>query len=232
MMDEFKVSCFLPCRKGSERIRNKNTRRFSGFSSGLIEIKLSQLIAADSVATIVLSTDDENILDFADSLNSSKLRLHKRDESLASSQTSTDELVAHALELIPVGHIMWTHVTSPFCNADLYERIIQRYFEGLRQGYDSLMTTTQLHGFFWGKDGPLNYDRTVERWPRTQTLDAVNEVNSAAFIASADVYKKHNDRIGTNPLLFSLGKLEGFDIDWPEDFVIAECLLEKGLVSV
>jgi CMP-N-acetylneuraminic acid synthetase len=28
-----------------------------------------------------------------------------------------------------------------------------------------------------------------------------------------------------------MDKFISFDIDWPEDFVIAECLVEKGLVT-
>lgn len=224
------VSCFLPCRAGSERVPKKNIKPFVGIAHGLVELKISQLLSCGVIDEVVLSTNDEQILDYASNLGDSRLRLHHRDNTLSSSKTSTDELVAHALALIPEGHILWTHVTSPFINAAVYQSIVGSYFNALEQGYDSLMTTTELHSFLWREGKPLNYDRAVEKWPRTQTLKAIHEVNSGAFLASSKIYKEFNDRIGSKTYLYSMGKLIGHDIDWPEDFLIAEALFEKGLV--
>ncbi|NQV11636.1 MAG: hypothetical protein HQ527_10810 [Cyanobacteria bacterium] len=112
-----------------------------------------------------------------------------------------------------------------------YAEMITGYAQALSEGYDSLMATTPLHSFLWSESGPLNYDRSVEKWPRTQTLIPVQEVNSAGFLASASIYASHNDRIGPHPKLFPLGKLVSLDIDWEEDFMIAEQLLVHGLVE-
>jgi len=35
-----KIAFFLPTRKGSERVKNKNTRPFGGMDGGLIENKI------------------------------------------------------------------------------------------------------------------------------------------------------------------------------------------------
>lgn len=226
-----KVTCFLPCRAGSQRVVRKNIKPFAGYENGLIEIKLRQLLAAEGIDEVVLTTNDADILAYAESLDEPRLRLHRRVEELSSSATSTDQLVAHALELIPEGHILWTHVTSPFITAKHYDEVIRIYREQREQGYDSLMTTTAIHGFLWQDEQPMNYDRTIEKWPRTQTLAPVHEVNSGAFLAPADLYRELDDRIGRRPYLYAMDKFTSFDIDWPEDFVIAECLVEKGLVT-
>ena len=226
-----KVTCFLPCRAGSQRVVRKNIKPFASYEHGLIEIKLRQLLAAEGIDEVVLTTNDADILAYAESLNEPRLRLHRRVEELSSSATSTDQLVAHALELIPEGHILWTHVTSPFITAKHYDEVIRAYWEQREQGYDSLMTTTAIHGFLWQDEQPMNYDRTIEKWPRTQTLAPVHEVNSGAFLAPADLYRELDDRIGRRPYLYAMDKFTSFDIDWPEDFVIAECLVEKGLVT-
>lgn len=231
-MSKEKISCFLPCRKGSERVPKKNIKPFLHYNNGLIELKLDQLISCSSIDEIVLSTNDDEILEYAQSLSNSKVRLHERADRLSSGQTSTDDLVAHAVELIPDGHILWTHVTSPFLNTKIYEEIISQYFDILKNGYDSLMSTTLLHGFLWQDGKALNYDRSVEKWPRTQTLKTIHEVNSGAFLASSKIYQELDDRIGDKPYLYSLDKLTSHDIDWPEDFFIAEALAEKGLVSL
>jgi CMP-N-acetylneuraminic acid synthetase len=227
-----KVTAFLPCRKGSERVPRKNIRPFHSYQHGLIEIKLRQLLAVESIAEVVLSTNDEEILDFAASLRNEKLRLHKRVDTLSSSTTSTDELVGHAVELIPEGHILWTHVTSPFVNAEAYASIIERYRQALNEGFDSLMTTTEIHGFLWNAEAPMNYDRSIEKWPRTQTIEVVHEVNSAAFLNSAANYRQMGDRIGAKPFLYGMGKIQGFDIDWEDDFAIAQCLAQAQLASL
>jgi CMP-N-acetylneuraminic acid synthetase len=226
------VSCFLPCRKGSERVPRKNIKSFAGNTFGLIEVKLKQLLNSRCIDEIVLSTNDEEILNYAHSLKQRRIRLHQREEALSSNTTSTDQLVAHALSLIPKGHILWTHVTSPFITGERYDNIISCYRDQLERGYDSLMTTTPLQNFLWQDNKPINYDRVAEKWPRTQTIKPVHEVNSGAFLTSSSIYADHEDRIGLRPYLYELDKLASHDIDWREDFLIAECMVEKRLVAL
>ena len=220
------LSVFLPCRKGSQRVPKKNIKSFAGYKNGLVELKLKQLNNVNEIDCIVLSTDDEQIIKFANSLNNSKIKVHKRESSLASNEASTDNLVSHALSLIPKGDILWTHVTSPFINSKLYRDIIKKYFSVLNKEYDSLMTVTSIRSFLWNYKGPINYSRRIEKWPRTQTLNPLFEVNSGIFLANAEIYKKENDRIGSKPFLYELNKFEGFDIDENEDFEIANILKE------
>lgn len=227
-----KTTCFLPCRKGSQRVPDKNIKPFAGRPFGLIQVKLEQLLKVESLDEILLSTNDERILEYGASLKDSRITLHHRSEDLSSSTASTDWLVGHALSLIPDGHILWTHVTSPFVNELHYKIIIDEYYRRLIEGHDSLMTTTEIYGFLWREGVPFNYDRAEEKWPRTQTLLPIHEVNSAAFLASAAVYERLQDRIGSKPYLYPLDKLVSHDIDWPEDFIIAECMAEKGLVQL
>ncbi len=227
-----KITCFLPCRAGSQRVARKNIKPFAGFEFGLIQVKLRQLLASELIDHIVLTTNDADILAFAESLNNPRLLLHHRVENLSASDTSTDQLVAHALELIPDGHILWTHVTSPFITEKHYDQIIRAYLDELDRGYDSLMTTTAIHGFLWQDEKPMNYQRSTEKWPRTQTLKPVHEVNSGIFLASASIYSDLDDRIGARPYLYELDRLTSYDIDWPEDFMIAECMAEKGLADL
>ncbi|MBT5988142.1 acylneuraminate cytidylyltransferase family protein [bacterium] len=231
-MNNEKITAFLPCRKGSQRVPKKNIKPFAGYDFGLIQIKLKQLIDAQTIDKIILSTNDTEILDYASSLNNPKIVCHHRAEFLATSQTSTDDLVGHALDLIPKGHILWTHVTSPFVNAELYDQIIQQYQTVLQEGYDSLMTTNLIHGFLWNEKGPINYDRTKEKWPRTQTLEPIHEINSAVFLANSEIYQTLDDRIGQNPCLYPLDKIQGFDIDWGDDFKIAQAIIQSRITNL
>lgn len=60
-----KIAFFLPARKGSERVKNKNTRSFAGIEGGLVENKIRQLLSTKHVDEIILSTNDEVCMEVA-----------------------------------------------------------------------------------------------------------------------------------------------------------------------
>ena len=219
---------FLPCRAGSQRVPHKNTRPFAGSADGLVGIKLDQLLECPVIDQIVLSSNDPEVLAIADKRQAAagaRLSIDHRPDHLCSSATSTDEVIDYVPKVIDQGDVLWTHVTSPFFGADDYSASIIAYRDALAAcAHDSLMGVTQLHTFLWDQTGPLNYDKTIERWPRTQTLRPVFEVNSAIFIAPIEIYRRLGDRVGDRPLLYAIGKEKTVDIDWLEDFKLAERL--------
>ena len=218
------ITAFLPCRKGSQRIPDKNTKSFAGIDGGLLKIKLLQLLKCDDIDKIIVSSNDIRVLDIAGDMNHSKITLDHRPDSLGSSSTTTDVLISYCSQLIKEGDILWTHVTSPFINEKDYEQLIQKYYGALANGFDSLMTVLKLQGFIWDENGPLSYDRKHLKWPMTQNIQPLFEIDSGVFISSAENYKAHSDRIGRNPLLVEQEKLKSIDIDWPQDFHLAELL--------
>lgn len=225
-----KVNVFLPMRAGSERVPNKNTRTFAGIEGGLCHIKLKQLLECELVQSIFISTDDPRVVEISSKFKSNDIRIVKRPNSLASSSTSTDALIKYVPQIMPDGHILWTHVTSPFIQAKTYDELIKDYLNNL-EVYDSLMTVTSVQKFIWNDKVPLNYNRTQEKWPRTQTLKPLWEINSGAFLASKEVYETKLDRIGNTPYLKPLSSALAFDIDWLPDFEVAETIYEKMFKS-
>ena len=217
------VNVFLPMRAGSERVPKKNTKTFAGVNGGLCKIKLEQLIKCDAVKNVFVSTNDPEVVTIVKGLNSKKIKIIIRPDQLASSSASTDDLIRYVPEIMPDGHILWTHVTSPFIGPDIYNQIIDRYFKSLST-FDSLMTVSKLQKFIWNDSEPVSYDRGVEKWPRTQTISPLWEVNSGAFMASKAIYKRNLDRIGKKPFLFEISDEIAFDIDWFSDFKMAEAM--------
>ena len=210
-------------RAGSERVPNKNTKTFSGIKGGLCKIKLEQLIKCNLIDSILVSTNDPEVVKIANTFNSKKIRVIIRPDELASSSSSTDDLIKYVPEVMPDGHILWTHVTSPFISSEVYDQIIKKYLEKL-EDFDSLMTVTKLQKFIWKDSGPVNYNRDLEKWPKTQTIEPLWEVNSGVFLTKKNIYQTNNDRIGDKPYLFELSDDIAFDIDWLPDYKIAEAL--------
>ena len=184
------------------------------------------MLACRDIDRIVVSTDDEKVEDIANETareRGREIEVIERPANLATSETSTDELIQYVPTIINEGNILWVHVTSPFVHSEIYSRAIQVYFEGVEKSdIDSLMSVTKFQTFIWNGNGPVNYDRNKEKWPRTQTLPEWYEVNSAFFIANISTYIEKEDRIGARPYLFELEGVESIDIDWQEDFILAE----------
>lgn len=226
------TTAFLPCRAGSERVPRKNTRPFAGHAHGLVGIKLQQLAEATSIERIVLSTNDSEVIDIAESLATvrGKLVVDRRPEELCRSSTSTDELVRYVPTIIEAGAVLWTHVTSPMVSGLDYDSIVTAYDRALASGEaDSLMTVNRFQEFLWDERGPVNYDRTVEKWPRTQTLNPLFTVNSAAFVIDVDLMASRGDRVGAAPQLYELEGVKGFDIDWEDQFELAELIFNREI---
>ena len=225
-----KISVFLPTRKGSERVLNKNTRPFAGITGGLLEIKLEQLIRVTAIDEIVLSTNDPASIEVASHFKCAKLKVIERPDFLALSTTNLQDLITYVPSICSHDHILWTHVTSPFTNTDQYKKAIETYRSALKsRKYDSLMSGKWFQNFLWSpnKKEVINKESDL-KWPRTQDLSKWFEVDSAIFLASKKIYIRMGDRIGHQPFLFAQSSIHSFDIDWEDDFKLAESIYQYG----
>ena len=221
-----KIDIFLPCRSSSVRIKNKNIKKFSNIKFGLFELKLSQLMLVKGIQNIIVSTNDKKILDYLKKKIIKKLIIDKRPDYLCGSKVSTDELVKYVPNIIKSDHVLWTHVTSPFFQAKDYENAIKVYKKNIKRN-DSLMGVTKIQDFIYDTKKPINFNKRKEKWPPTQSLRKLFVVNNSIFLTSKRNYINLNDRIGKNPFLLEIKKVKSFDVDWPEDFKIAENIYES-----
>jgi len=58
------IKAFLPCRSGSQRVKNKNIRKFYNYKFGLFQLKIEQLTKINQLNEIIVSTDDFKIINF------------------------------------------------------------------------------------------------------------------------------------------------------------------------
>lgn len=227
-MTNEKIAFFLPTRKGSERVKNKNTRPFAGIDGGLVENKLQQLLATKFIDEIIFSSNDETCMEVASKYsNDSRLRIILRPEELCLSSTNLQDLICYVPTITNADHILWGHVTTPLAGAEQYDAGIKLYLEKLHEGYDSLVGVTELRNFLLNKEGKLINNTTPIPWPRTQDLEPLYEINHTMFLAKREVYVEQKNRIGEKPLLYIMDELHSFDIDWPDDFIIAEMMYKN-----
>lgn len=227
-MSDNKVAFYLPTRKGSERVKNKNTRPFADFNGGLVENKVRQLLSTRLIDEIIFSSNDEECIAVADKYsNDSRLKIIPRPDELCLSSTNLQDLICYVPTITDADHILWGHVTTPLADAEQYDNGIKLYFDKLNEGYDSLVGVTELKNFLLNKEGTLINNTTSIPWPRTQDLEPLYEINHTMFLAKREVYVEQKNRIGRKPLLHVMDEIHSFDIDWPDDFIIAEVMYKN-----
>ncbi|MBX9596094.1 MAG: hypothetical protein K2X46_17145 [Roseomonas sp.] len=225
---------FLPCRAGSERVINKNTRPFAGFENGLLELKLRQMCAVPRLDEIIVSTNDQRVLDYCDvfrKAHDGRIRPLPRPDELGRGTTPMDDFIVYIGHLIEKGVIVFSHVTSPFVRAEDYNAIIDEYERVVAAGHDSLITVTKLHKFLWDEKGPINYSQTPIKWPRSQDIKPVYEINHAAYVMPFALMRETGDRIGHKPFFMPIAEDVAMDIDWEEQFHLLE-EIARGRVAM
>lgn len=221
-----RVAFFLPTRKGSERVKDKNTKPFAGFKGGLIENKIIQLMNTNLVDEIILSTNDSICIEIGEhyAMRDNRIRVIKRPEELCLSSTNLQDLISYVPTITDAEHILWGHVTTPMADAQLYDEAIQRYFDCLTDSYDSLVGVSEIKNFLLNREGRIINNTTGIPWPRTQDLEPLYQINHTLFLTKRETYITQKNRLGNKPFLYRTDEVHSFDIDWPEDFAIAEIL--------
>ena len=219
-----KLVAFLPLRKGSERVIEKNTRPFNSKGESLLEIKLTQLLRVENFERIVVSTNDEEVLLQASSIGDHRIVLDRRPDSLCLSTTPISDLSKYAAQVSSSELILWTHVTSPFFGSNQYIKVIDAMKSKTLLGKDSVATITPLQEFILDSSFNPTYDSEGWRiWPRTQDVKPYYYFNSAAFLAPSPNFAS-GARLGPNPHFFLCEKIESLDIDTEDDWELAQCI--------
>ena len=111
------------------------------------------------------------------------------------------------------------HATSPFIRAETVADALRHVRSG---EYDSAFSAEKIQTFAWFEGRPLNY--ALDDIPRTQTIEPVYIETSAFFIFPRTLWCGRGRRIGEKPYMAVVDRIEGLDIDNPEDFTMAEII--------
>ncbi len=208
---------------------DKNTRPFYKYRLGLFELKLRQLQKVKSIDSIFISTDHSEIINYVNDnheIFTKEVIVEPRPSELAVDDCLED-LISYLSYTVPTDILIWTHVTSPFFTSNDYENAIHAY---MSNSCDSLVSVSAVHTFALQGGKWISHNPAVRKWPRKQDVEKIFLINGAVYIINIELMRRKRDRIGDNPHYFELHGLSDFDIDYEEDFCMAEkiapCLLE------
>ncbi|GAA4915356.1 cytidylyltransferase domain-containing protein [Nesterenkonia rhizosphaerae] len=228
--DTEQITVVIPARAGSERVKNKNTRRFASYEGGLLELKLKQLTRTSQIDRIIVSSNDPVVLEytsrFAQEQGDSRIEALERPDELGRSSTPMSVFIQYVAGLQESGTMMMTHVTHPFIGSQHFTELVRAWRQAASAGHDSLLTVTKLQTFLWDENGPYNYDPSDERWPRSQDIKPLFEINHGAYLIPFRVMRETGDRVGNHPKMYELPENVVLDIDWEDQFTLLQDIAE------
>lgn len=210
-----KTVAFVPIRLNSKRVVGKNLKMLGG--RPLLCHILDTLVRVKKIDEIYVYCSQESIVQYLPK----GVKFLKRPDFLDKDETLGKEIYEEFTRTIDADVYVLAHTTSPFMKKSTVENALNKV---LNEGYDSAFSCEKIQTFVWYDNKPLNYD--LKEIPRTQTISPVYVETSAFFMFKREVWKVYKQRIGFNPYMAQVEKIEGVDIDWPEDFDFAEKILE------
>lgn len=213
----------IPMKAHSERVPDKNIREFNG--RPLFYWIFKTLSEVDQISRIILDTDSDRIAEMVRRLFPNTA-VSIRPAHLRGDDVATNALIAYLLSIFPEQrHFLQTHATNPCLQAATIRRAIE-CLSAHAEDYDSLFSVTRLQTRLFDKNfKPLNHD--PYKLLRTQDLEPLYEENSNLYLFSTASFHRTGTRIGRRPYLFEMRRIEAYDIDTEDDFLLAQILHEK-----
>lgn len=218
LMNPNKVLGLITARGGSKGLPRKNVLPAGG--KPLVAWTVEAALAAQSVGSVVLSTDDVEIMEVAKSAGC--MVPFCRPPELATDNTSSIEVVMHALDQLPgFEYVVLLQPTSPLRTAadiDAAFALLQA------RGAPSCVSVCEAEQSpYWMYR--LNEDNSMARllpqaasFSRRQDLPLVYVLNGAIYIARVDWLRETKSFIGDGCVAYLMPRERSVDIDSAEDF--------------
>jgi len=215
------VIAIVPIKHHSSRVPGKNYRLCNG--KPLFYWTIHNLLNTPEIDQIVIDTDSDIIWNGLDEQFPKETRLikYRRPKEVQGDSVSTNLLLERVISDLGLtaDFYVHTHVTNPLVSSSTFSKAINTLRENLEA--DSLFGVKTLYTRLYDSHGrDLNHNR-FHLIP-TQDLDPVYEENSCVYVFPKSTLDAYHARIGENAMLFPMSDVESTDIDWPDDFGLAE----------
>lgn len=215
-----KIIALVPMKGHSERVPHKNIRPLAGRPA--FHWILESISKSKYITQIVINTDSKEIAKSAS--ENFQVTILDRPDFLRGDMVSIQPLIEYDISKTSADYYLQTHSTNPLVTTDTIDKSIEVFFS--QSEHDALFTVTPTKTRFYWPDGRgINHD--PQKLIRTQDLEPIFEENSCLYLFSKNANEKTGNRLGSNPMMFPMDRLEAIDIDDIEDFYWAEYLLSK-----
>ena len=215
--------CIIPARGGSKGVPHKNILPFLG--TPLITHSIRYALDAELVDKVFVSTDDEQIAAIAKTAGAEIIH---RPSELSGDTATTESAIEHAVKVwrekgSAPDRIVLLQATSPLRPQGSLDEALRTFRSG---GYDSLLSISPTHRFFWRVDGEIaqaEYD--FMNRPRRQDMqekDIRYVENGSVYIFSTTHFKATGNRLGGKIGYVVFPEEYSPEIDSRHDFILLE----------
>ncbi len=213
---------FIPLRKNSKGIVNKNKRKMVG--RPLFTWVLGEAIFSD-LDEVFVFTDDKDLITFINKEYawSKKVKAILRSEESASDKASTESAIIEFCDKINDKFDIFCllQATSPFTTKENINDCLSKV---IMENNDSALTVAKTHRFIWNKEGTaINYD--IFKRPRRQDFDGLLVENGAVYTTTKESLKSTKNRIGGKMAVVEMSDDSLYEVDNESDWIIVEQLL-------
>ena len=213
-----KIIAIMPIKLKNERCPGKNIKKLG--DKPLLQWELISLKETSLCDSISVYCSSENVVPYLPD----GVLFVKRPEYLDLPTSNFSQIFNCFMEKHHADIYVYAHATAPFVSVDTMRHCI----EAVKSGeYDSAFCAVKLQDYLWQNGEPLNFDAT--NLPRTQDLKPIYQETSGVYVFTKEVFVNYHRRIGKKPFINEVSFKESVDIDNPEDFKLAEALVNLAL---
>lgn len=218
----------IPARGGSKGIPRKNLAKLNG--RPLIAYTIEAARASSHIASVYVSSDDDEILSVAADMGCHALR---RPNEFATDEATANDVVRHFIDQILPSQekawIVYLQPTSPLRTAGHIDAAIQAITGADETSLVSVreLDVSPFKSFVLDENGRLKslFDEKLSNMSRQQ-LPVAYVPNGAIYIFSKDEFLTRGGFPSNGGLPFVMSESESVDIDDLNDMDAATCLLE------
>lgn len=223
------ITAVIPVRKGSQRVPLKNVKPFG--DTNLLTLKIQTLKKVKNLDKIVVSSDDDDMLQIAKDLG---VDTHKRENMYASSSCPNYLFWQNlAMDACQTEYFMLANCVAPFINVTSYETMIDEFKKGVNENtYDSLCSVDKAKDFIWNNDTKECVNYNASQAPNSQNLPNWVKLTFGVCIAKTEDVIKYKNIMGLKPNFYILNQLEAMDIDTMYDFDLCETCFKNNFDGI
>ncbi|WP_166963641.1 acylneuraminate cytidylyltransferase family protein [Yeosuana marina] len=224
----------IPARGGSKSIPKKNIKILQG--KPLIQYTVEAAKSAKKLTSLILSSDDEAIIEVAKKLNLEVPFV--RPKHLAEDKSPTLGVIQHALKFYEEQNIYFDavcllQVTSPFKTGKFIDEAIEKFIESNCDALVSVQKVPDEYNPHWTfkKDEKDNLELSTgekEIIARRQDLPEVYHRDGLIYITKASVLLEQNSLYGSKLAYIKSPSDYTINIDTLEDWNKAEAFLNSN----
>ena len=209
-----KIIAIMPIKLVNERCPGKNTKMLG--NKPLLQYELDNLKKTGLCDEIVVYCSSEEVIPYLPR----EVSFLKRSVELDLPTSNFNQIFTSFIAEKDADIYVYAHATAPFITVKTMEECIESVKSGK---YDSAFCAEKIQSFLWEDGNPLNFE--TSNLPRTQDLKPIYKETSGIYVFKKDVFVKYKRRIGVKPYIKCVSLKEAVDIDNPEDFELAEALV-------